>query len=684
MKSEIYSGKVLHHRLAPVDHRFDYSVYFYAIDLTELSELDRTVAGFGYNRSRVVSIHDRDYLDPGDEPIAEKVRARFRESGVRHRPARIVLVTSARYFGYVFNPVSFYIGLDHHERPVCALAEVNNTFGDRHLYVLPDLYEAAQPSTAVGWAAKAFHVSPFNDMQGEYIFVFRYEQGAMEISIDMEKEGKTVFRASIEGTGRELTAGNMFKTLSKNPASAVKTMPRIMKQAAKLHYRKGLPIHHRPEPVSPMTIVRRPPSAFQRFAVRQVTGLLSRVRNGQLTLVMPDGSEQRWGDATRGESVTLFARRYSFFTRLVLGGAVGFGEAYTSSDLDCSNITSALRLLIANREILSDGKSLTSRLGRALNRVRHILRSNTRANSRKNIHEHYDLSNDFFRLFLDRTMTYSCARFLHEEDTLEKAQKYKLRNLIHKARIEPHHHILEIGSGWGSFAMETARTAGCRVTSITVSEEQYRLATERVRNAGLEDRVEIRMCDYRDVEGQFDRIVSIEMLEAVGHEHLPEFFKCCNRLLKPDGLLVLQVITIPYFRYDTYRRSCDWIQKHIFPGGHLPSLGAINGAMARATSFYVEAVENIGPHYAHTLQMWREAFLEKRKAVEAMGFDDEFIRKWEFYLAYCEAGFDTRTLNTLQLVVSRPNNVAGTASVPGRARKDEPVRSADPVQSELV
>jgi len=451
-----------------------------------------------------------------------------------------------------------------------------------------------------------------------------------------------------------------------------------------LKWGKGLTVYTRPEPEDPMTIIHRRPSRLERFAVWIVCRLLSRMERGRLCIRLPGGEAHVFGDPVSERAETIQVNRYDFFTRIMFNADVGLGEAFTSGAFDCDDPADLLRLLIDNRAALEDGSTTLTVLGKVRDAFGHALRLNTIGNSRKNIFEHYDLGNDFFQLFLDSSMTYSSARFQRDEESLHSAQLNKLRSLIWKAGIKPEHHVLEIGSGWGSFAIEAVMQTGCRVTTVTISEEQYRLATERVKGAGLQERITVKLCDYRRITGTYDRIVSIEMLEAVGHRYLASFFKQCDRLLAPDGLLALQVITIPEFRYDAYRRGCDWIQKHIFPGGHLPSLQAMSAAMQRGgTEFYVEHLENIALDYARTLRIWREQFVARRRDVEALGFDAEFVRKWIYYLAYCEAAFATRTLNTLQLVISRPNNdtlippARATATGTMGAEDAEPGLSAD-------
>jgi len=295
-------------------------------------------------------------------------------------------------------------------------------------------------------------------------------------------------------------------------------------------------------------------------------------------------------------------------------------------------------------------------LKKIVNSLYKLSRINTISNSKKNIARHYDLSNKMFSLFLDPTMMYSCGVFEHPDDSLEKSQIQKVHKLIDKAKISQNDHVLEIGCGWGTFAIEAVKKTGCKVSAVTISKEQYELARQRCVEAGVQDRVEIIFQDYRNIEGQFDRIVSIEMLEAVGHAGIKAFFKKCNTLLKQDGLMVLQVITIPDQRYEGYRRSFDFIRKYIFPGGLLPSVNIMSSAMTKFSSLHIEHLENIGVHYARTLYEWRKNFNANLDQVKTLGFDQNFIRMWNYYFSSCEAAFSTRWINDVQLVITRIGN----------------------------
>jgi cyclopropane-fatty-acyl-phospholipid synthase len=365
----------------------------------------------------------------------------------------------------------------------------------------------------------------------------------------------------------------------------------------------------------------------------------------------------------------------SFYGRIAASADIGFAEAYIAKDfvVDHSDILVAIfDILILNRDHrqLSASRLLMSRIGAYLNRLLHTFNANSLAGSQRNIQAHYDLSNDLFATFLGKSWMYSSAVFAPENDnSLDTAQNEKLDMIIRKARLTPDCHVLEVGCGWGEFAIRATQQTGCRVTGITLSTEQLALARERAAAAGVSEKVSFELIDYRklsQMEQTFDRIVSIEMLEAVGHEFLPTYFEALESVLKPDGLAVIQVITTPEERYAEYRSTTDFIQKHIFPGGICPSVEAVISAMSKGSNFYLEHAENIGPHYATTLKEWRRRFLISvdEKKVEAAGFDDYFVRKWIYYFCYCEAGFASRTLGNMQLVFSRAGNVTTLGGAP--------------------
>ncbi|MEN6474001.1 MAG: DUF1365 family protein [Syntrophaceae bacterium] len=656
MRSCIYVGFVEHKRLKPAFHRLRYPLYFYCIDLDELAQLDSRLPLFGYNRMRPVSIHDSDYLDGAPGGIKEKVLRQLRNSNLAADVREIFLVTQPRFFGSVFNPVSFYYCYADNRELRCVVTEVNNTFGERHVYVLGGKSDGhAYP--AVFQTDKAFHVSPFNDVSGSYELRFSSLQDEIDIQVDLLRDGEKVFGAQLWGKARTMTAMQMAALILRHPLMPRLTIPRIYLEAAKLFFLKKLAYHPKPIPLSPMTIRRNPPTLPQRMIFKLIEGLLKRIETGRLEVVLPDGSRRSYGkpDTATGRG-RMLVNDYGFFNRVAYGGEIGLGEAYMEGLWDSDDLVGLLKFVIANRDALQQGNLILSALSRARDFRLHRKRANTLSGSRLNIAAHYDLGNDFYQLFLDESMTYSCALFRTPDDSLEQAQLNKLKSVIAKARITSNDHVLEIGCGWGGFAIEAVQSTGCRLTGITLSREQCEYARARVRQLGLESRIEILLEDYRTVQGSYDKIVSIEMLEAVGHENLGCFFDNCDRLLKPDGLVAIQVITLPDARYETHRRENSWTQKHIFPGGVVPSLTALCQAMTESSRLQVEHIENIGIHYAETLKRWRQRLLSSNDALTAMGFDRTFRRTWEYYFSLCEAQFAMRALNDLQIVLTREGN----------------------------
>ncbi len=653
MTSLIYQGEVSHARLQPVQHSFRYPVYFYAFDLDDLPELARENPLFGYNQLRPVAIHDKDYLLVGERPIREKLQQLLSEEGFKDVPGRVMLVTAARYFNYVFNPISFFYCYRQSGELLCVLAQVNNTFGEMHLYLLAEPGAERIDGRLVYNSDKQFHVSPFFSRDGRYQFQITEPAQQLDNRIHFHQAEQLTFIARIQGRAEPLTRGALLRTIIRHPFSAALTMPRILWQAAQLYWQRRLPVHTKPIPDHSMTIRLSPPTLLERLGRFFAQRHLSKLKQGQLDLRLPEGRHINFGAATE-EPQQLQVRTNRFFQRVMLSGEIGFGEAYTDGDWSSDDLPGLLTMLAANAELVDDRNMVSAFLGRWLNYLRHQLRANTITGSSRNIREHYDLSNDFFASFLDPSMTYSAGIFRHEGESLEQAQHNKLQTVIELAGIRRGDHVLEIGCGWGSFAIAAVRQTGCRVTGITLSHEQLKLARERVRQAGLEDRISLQLCDYRQLTGQWDKIVSIEMLEAVGHGGLKQFFAACQQVLRPGGKAVIQVITIPDRKYAAYRYSSDWIRKHIFPGGHLPSIGALAQAIAAGSQLNIDSLSNAADDYARTLDHWRTRFLAEKAQLHALGYDDPFLRKWEYYLAYCQAGFNARIIDLTRLVLEKP------------------------------
>ncbi len=351
---------------------------------------------------------------------------------------------------------------------------------------------------------------------------------------------------------------------------------------------------------------------------------------------------------------TMSVHNYRFYTDMAFGGSIGAAEAYMAGFWTTDDLTRLIRIIILNRHVLSGLEGGAARLSGPLHRMLHFLRKNTKQGSRKNIEAHYDIGNDFYKLFLDDTLTYSCGIFTSPASSLREASIEKYDRICRKLLLGPDDHLLEIGTGWGGFALHAAKNCGCRVTTTTISNEQYEYAQKLIQKQGMSDRIEILLKDYRDLQGTYDKLVSIEMIEAVGHHYLETFFRCCSSRLKEDGMMMLQAITIDDREYDDHIRSVDFIKRYIFPGSCIPSVTAISQAVAQGTDMRLFHLEDITPHYVQTLRKWREGFFAHITDVRRQGYSEEFIKMWEYYLCYCEAGFAERYIGDVQILFTKP------------------------------
>jgi len=398
---------------------------------------------------------------------------------------------------------------------------------------------------------------------------------------------------------------------------------------------------------------------YQTFAIKS----LKQAQHGGILLELPNGETIECGDiAEKEEALRFRIHNPMTFKMVCLKKGIGLGEAYQLGYWSSNNLTALLEWLCVNLRALSANITptlslATSAAAKLLETLGHWRNRNTVGQSEKNIHAHYDLGNQFYKSFLDPSLTYSSAFFTSEAQALEDAQAEKYDRICRKLNLQAHHHLLEIGCGWGGFALHAARNYGCKVTGITISKEQLAEAKRRVADAQMERQIDIRYADYRTLKGEFDRVASIEMLEAVGEDFLDEYFSKVEGLLSPGGLAAVQVITTPNPLYKKYCVSVDWIQKHIFPGSHLPSSHRLLEA-AELGNLDLLHQETFGLHYAKTLALWRLRFLENWGHIEPQGFDEAFKRKWEFYLCYCEAGFRQRHINVMQMVFGRPDEAA--------------------------
>ncbi|MCC8999323.1 MAG: cyclopropane-fatty-acyl-phospholipid synthase family protein [Candidatus Contendobacter sp.] len=408
---------------------------------------------------------------------------------------------------------------------------------------------------------------------------------------------------------------------------------------------------------SPLDMSPTPTSSRRadRWLRRAVFQRLQKLAQGCVTIADIDGNHA-FGQVSAACPLraTVTIHDPNAYQRLALRGSIGVGEGYMAGEWSCDDLPALVRIFVLNQDALLGLEKGLTRLMMPLFRLLYACRDNNRGGSRANIAAHYDLGNEFYRLFLDETLMYSAAIFPTPDAKLQEASIAKMDRVCRKLELNPDDHLLEIGSGWGGFALYAAQQYGCRVTATTISQEQYQLACDRVREAGLEERITVLCQDYRDLRGSFDKLASIEMIEAVGERHLNTYFRACAQLLKPHGMMLLQAITVADQKYAQYRNEVDFIRHYIFPGGFLPSLTAIAETLGRATDLRVFHLEDIGAHYATTLSHWRERFLNNLDQVRALGFPDTFIRMWEYYLCYCEGGFRERAIGTVQLLLTKP------------------------------
>lgn len=364
-------------------------------------------------------------------------------------------------------------------------------------------------------------------------------------------------------------------------------------------------------------------------------------------------------------SVRLKIADAAFYRRTLLGGTIGAAESYIDGDWGTDNLTDLIRILIRNMDDVSKMERTWSRARKWLHRMRHLRRKNSIGGSRKNIQQHYDLGNDFYSLFLDPTMNYSAGifnqqtaaqNFPHSQSPMHSASLVKMDRICQKLQLHADDHVVEIGTGWGGLAIHMAKHYGCQVTTTTISQQQYDFAVQAIVSEGLEDRITVLLKDYRDLEGTFDKLVSVEMIEAVGHQFLDTYFSKCNALLKPQGTMLIQAILIGQQHYRSYRKGVDFIRAYVFPGGCLPSAVTIAQSVGRVTTMRMLDFEDMTQHYADTLMHWRNSFMQRLEEVRALGFDEYFIRLWHFYLCYCEAAFAERRCQSVQVMFAQKNS----------------------------
>lgn len=407
-----------------------------------------------------------------------------------------------------------------------------------------------------------------------------------------------------------------------------------------------------------LTRQENPASSYRwvdQFAKKIFLSKFSELTEGTIT-VREGHSEHTFGRSDKKFPLhaTIIVHEASFYSDVIFGGTVGSGEAYMAKSWDCNELTDLVRIIIRNEHVLNSLEGGFGKLMQPLNKAFHFLHRNSLSGSRKNIEAHYDLGNDMFELFLDPTMMYSSGVFENPDDSMEQASIAKLDRICQKLQLDEKDHLLEIGTGWCGFAVYAAKNYGCHVTTTTISQQQYEYAEQRIKQEGLQDRITLLCEDYRSLTGKFDKLVSIEMIEAVGHEYHKTYFQHCSDLLKPEGMMLLQSITIADQRYQAAKNEVDFIQRYIFPGGCLPSVNQIASNVSEHTDMRIYHLDDIGPHYATTLARWRQRFFSNIEDIQKLGYSETFTRMWNFYLCYCEGGFIERSIGTAQVLMTKP------------------------------
>jgi cyclopropane-fatty-acyl-phospholipid synthase len=625
-------GSVWHRRLRPLEHAFTYRTWFLLLPMRSLRA--HPCEALPRNRFGLVSFHDADHGD-GRADCLQWLEELLTSQGVE-ADGEVWLLCHARVLGHAFKPVSFWYCERADESLSAIVVEVHNTFGERHCYLLtgPELaFDREQR------AQKTLHVSPFCRVEGGYRFRFsRLDGRRASVRIDHDDAGGALLQTQLDGALQPLERRSLRSAFWRMPMHALGVIARIHWQALRLWWR-GVPWHVHPDS--------KPPAA-----ARAAMQLLLRLPDGSLQVTTPSGSHQTFGNPdSTGPHAAMRLHNWKVCAAGFKRGDTGFAESYLDGDWDSTDLATLLRLFIVNREAVEAlvyGRVWMRWLGGAAQ----ALQRNTPRVSQRNVQAHYDLGNAFYRLWLDRTLSYSSALFAGDlSQTLEQAQHAKIERALVECAIGPGQRLLEIGCGWGALAESAAAARGAHVTAVTLSADQLSFTRERLATAGLAERAQVRLQDYRALDdGPYDAIVSIEMFEAVGRAHWAAYFAQLRRLLRRGGRALVQTITIRDDLFARYLRSPDFIRRHVFPGGLLPSRSAFR-AQARAAGFEIVEEFAFGLDYAETLRRWRARFEEREAEVRGLGFDQRFVRLWRFYLAYCEAAFDTGSTDVVQFTL---------------------------------
>jgi cyclopropane-fatty-acyl-phospholipid synthase len=640
----IYRTTITHNRQTPVQHFFEYRSYSWYVDIDELPALPWWLRPFA-------RFHARDHFAgrPG-RSLRERVDAFLAEHDAELPDGRVTALLQARVLGYVFNPISVFWCHDRDGVLRHVIVEVHNTYEQRHAYLLP-------PASRPVLVAKKFYVSPFNPVTGHYQVRAPRPDQQVDVVVSLHGDGQPAFVATLRGTRRPATVGQVVRMQVLSPLAPLMVALRIRVQGIALWMRR-VPVVSRITSTSETptaeidserwpAVAKAPYGPFAAASAAVADRLLRRAAARlPMRLVYPDGTMIGVGDAASPKLVINQPDRLA--RRVGRRGLIGFGESYMAGEWGSDALTDLLTVL---------ARAIDDLVPRQLQWLRPIVvasqpRSSQapREQARRDVAAHYDLSNDLFAEFLDETMTYSSAFFAKLPASwpdLAEAQRRKIDRLLDEAGVGPDTRLLEIGTGWGELAIRAARR-GAHVRSVTLSERQQWLAGKRIAAAGLSDRAQVDLRDYRDVGGNYDAVISVEMIEAIGFHAWPDYFLTLEQLLTPNGRLVIQAITMPHSRMLATRNTHTWIQKYIFPGGLIPSAKAILDIIEGQTRLRAVDMLSLRDHYAETLRLWRERFMQRRKTLAHIGFDEAFARMWELYLAHAEAGFRSGYLDVCQ------------------------------------
>lgn len=642
----VVRGRTYHERRVPKRHAFEYSyngLFFNLLSDAASEWVERM------NRYKLLSICSSDYFFSKKESIRDQLKefilTRCRSDVIFDQ---VYFFTTPRVLGFVFNPVNFYFGFFKSEQTFF-LAEVNNTYRERFVY-----FEKVSREGRADFFKRLF-VSPFFNTEGVYKIFYKLTSDSLYVGVDYRVNGQSYLFANFKGEIQPCeTLRSLIWFFLKNPLSFYSTLPRIYWQGLKLWLFKMLPVRKRKTPEDEGLVWAEPYSLITQHCRNKILKALERCRKGRLVLKEPAGRELVFGGDEDGFTATVKVKDFDFYRKVFFGGNVGFGDSFVDEIWDSSNPAAVVGFLLHN---WSDIENIKGSWGlRILSWLSHLARSNFRKIARKNIAFHYDQPVDFFKLFLDKRLVYSCAHFdpnAASDDDLESAQLRKIDSIFEEIELKSSDHLIDVGCGFGGLAIRAVERYGCKVTAVTISRTQFEYVKSLIKSRGMEKYIELRFVDYRDIDGKFDKVVSVEMIEAVGHSFLQKFLKKLDSILKPGGYISLQAICYPDFDYYRYLRRADWIQMRIFPGSFLPSLEVIHRCLVK-TSLIIDMCYDKAFDYAKTLRIWRENLIARQK--EALEFvNPAQLRSWIFYFASCEAEFATQWLRLLRLRLKRPN-----------------------------